>query len=296
MFDRKTVKRRAKIVLVYSFITSIFACMIVTIVTSGGMSYINKLQELDTSGMSAERILKIYSVIGAMAILGLAISVFIAGPLKVGLKYYMLKCCDMEVKLDNLLYPFKANFKNVIWVTFVRNLYVFLWSLLGLIPSAIILLLFETNKSFNSYLTGVIANVLYNESFVASVGFALVTGLLLIITLIFTIPAFIKELQYTMVDYILAEDANTPRKEALERSKEMMVGNKWAYVKLIMSFVGWALLASAVCYGLGLLILMPYMEATYAQVYLELCGKSKDYTTFDSQNNYQNPFGGFGNM
>ena len=95
-----------------------------------------------------------------------------------------------------------------------------------------------------------------------------------------------------MVDYILAENPNTKWEDAIFRSKDMMVGYKWEYTRMAFTFLGWYVLASALLCGLGLLLLIPYIEATYAQMYLEISGQGKDYSVFD----FINPMGGFGNI
>ncbi len=292
MFDRKVLKTRAKYVLVRTFFVSIVACAIVNLVAGGLLIRTPDLQGVNFYEMSSVRLTATFFVAGLMALVAMGVSIFIAAPLKVGLKYFMLRCADMDGRVENLTYPFKNNYKNILWVTFVKNLYVTLWSLLGLIPVIVSYVYFDMGSRV--YELVVLAREGNGEA--ATVELSSMFTLLLIAICIFMIPAFIKSLQYSMVDYILAENPDTKRAEAIGRSKEMMVGNKWAFVKLELSFFGWAVLASFVCCGLGIFVLNPYMEATYAQMYLEISGQGKDYGTFDYQNNYQNPFGGFGNM
>lgn len=283
MFDRKVLKERAKAVLSRSFLTSVLACAIVYFVTNGVATYsVQKLQGADLSSMSDLRILAIYAVAGLIALIGIGLSIFVTSPLKVGLKYFMLRSADMDTKVENLLYPFKENYKNVVWVTFVRNLYVFLWSLLGLLPLVCIVMI---RPDFVTRITELL-RLVQNDSIPAAMELIFVLGIIALLTIIFTIPAIIKELQYSMVDYILAENPAVKRADAIGRSKEMMVGNKWAYVKLAFSFLGWALLANTVC-CIGNFLLMPYIEATYAQMYLEISGQGKDYS---DNTNYFNGF------
>ena len=71
-----------------------------------------------------------------------------------------------------------------------------------------------------------------------------------------------------------------------------MVGNKWAYVKLIFSFAGWYILCNLFC-CLGNFVLTPYIEATVAQMYIEISGQKSDYENTQSGQNY---YGGFGNF
>ena len=48
----------------------------------------------------------------------------------------------------------------------------------------------------------------------------------------------------------------------------MMIGHKWEYFVLELSFIGWAILASFCL--IGMLWLAPYMNVTYANYYLNL--------------------------
>ena len=130
-----------------------------------------------------------------------------------------------------------------------------------------------------------------NDSVSAAMSLMTISSGFVLLTIIFMIPAYIKELQYSMVEYILAENPDMSRSKAIGKSKEMMVGNKWAYVKLAISFFGWYVLANTAC-CIGNFLLMPYIEQTFAQMYLEISGQGKDYSEYD----YQNPFVDFRNM
>ena len=103
-----------------------------------------------------------------------------------------------------------------------------------------------------------------------------VSGSMFVLTLfilLFSVPAIIKQLQYSMTEYILADDPDLEWRTAMEKSKEMMVGNKCAYVKLIISFLPWYIAANLFC-CIGSTLLMPYIESTLAQLYLELSGRN----------------------
>lgn len=65
-------------------------------------------------------------------------------------------------------------------------------------------------------------------------------------SLLFVIPGIIAALRYSMAPYYLAEDPELSAKEALEKSKTAMRNTKTTYFMLLLSFVGWSLLASFV--------------------------------------------------
>lgn len=86
-------------------------------------------------------------------------------------------------------------------------------------------------------------------------------------TMLFIIPGVIKELEYLMVPYILAENPGMDRKEAFAISKRMMDGEKFQAFLLQLSFIGWNILAIFTCGLLGIFYVNPYMEATMAELY-----------------------------
>lgn len=85
-------------------------------------------------------------------------------------------------------------------------------------------------------------------------------------TLLLVVPGIIKSYEYYMVPYILAENPDMNYKEVLSLSKEMMHGNKWDTFVLELSFFGWMLLG-LLCCCIGILFVVPYMEATFAELY-----------------------------
>ena len=88
--------------------------------------------------------------------------------------------------------------------------------------------------------------------------------------LLLLIPGIIKAYSYRMVPYILADNPDMPANEVITRSREMMDGNKWQAFVLDLSFLGWVLLG-ILTLGLGLLFWSaPYMQSTYAALYLKL--------------------------
>lgn len=90
-------------------------------------------------------------------------------------------------------------------------------------------------------------------------------------TLLFIIPGIIKSYEYRMVPYILTEDANISITEAIGRSREMTEGHKWDIFVLDLSFIGWGLLG-LLFFGIGGIFVQPYIEATFARLYVVLSG------------------------
>jgi uncharacterized membrane protein len=89
---------------------------------------------------------------------------------------------------------------------------------------------------------------------------------ILLWTLLLIIPGIIKTYEYAMVPYILAENPEIDSARAFELSKEMMMGQKWDYFVLGLSFIGWYFVGLILC-GVGMLFVNPYYEATLAEFY-----------------------------
>lgn len=88
-------------------------------------------------------------------------------------------------------------------------------------------------------------------------------------TLLFIVPGIIKTYAYRMVPYILSDNPNISRTRALELSDKMTDGDKMDMFILDLSFIGWYLLGTILLL-VGVLFVMPYENATKAELYLEL--------------------------
>lgn len=87
--------------------------------------------------------------------------------------------------------------------------------------------------------------------------------------LLFIIPGFVKAYEYSMIPYLLAENPNLSASQAFSLSKQMTIGQKMDLFVLDLSFLGWIILG-LICCGIGILFVLPYPEATRAEVYLNL--------------------------
>lgn len=67
-------------------------------------------------------------------IIGLALDVFLVNPLWIGAQRFMLKCVDDKGNISELGYTFDHRYMNGVKTAFMRDLYVFLWALLFIIP------------------------------------------------------------------------------------------------------------------------------------------------------------------
>ncbi|MBR7108094.1 MAG: DUF975 family protein [Lentisphaeria bacterium] len=88
-------------------------------------------------------------------------------------------------------------------------------------------------------------------------------------SLLLIVPGIIAAYRYAMAPFILAEHPEMTPMECLRASKEMMMGNKSRLFCLECSFIGWMVLG-ALTYGIGSLIVAPYMAAAKAAFYRTL--------------------------
>ena len=88
-------------------------------------------------------------------------------------------------------------------------------------------------------------------------------------TFFFVIPGIYFSYCYHMVPYILAENPDMRAGDVLRMSKDMMEGHKLNTFVLGMSFVGWWI-AGALCFGVGTILVRPYYDATFAELYARL--------------------------
>ena len=87
--------------------------------------------------------------------------------------------------------------------------------------------------------------------------------------LLLIVPGLIKAYEYSMIPYLLAENPNLSASQAFSLSKQMTTGQKMDLFVLDLSFLGWIILG-LICCGIGILFVLPYPEATKAEVYLNL--------------------------
>jgi len=83
------------------------------------------------------------------------------------------------------------------------------------------------------------------------------------------VPGIIAAISYSMTFYILAEDNTIEPQPALEKSKQMMEGNKMKFFYLGLRFFGLCLLC-ILTLGIGFLWLIPYINVTVANFYEDI--------------------------
>lgn len=85
-------------------------------------------------------------------------------------------------------------------------------------------------------------------------------------SMLFVIPGIIKAYSYSMAYYIKVDNPTWGWKDCIDESRKKMDGHKMELFILDLSFIGWILLGSLAC-GLGVLWVVPYMNASHAHFY-----------------------------
>lgn len=113
----------------------------------------------------------------------------------------------------------------------------------------------------------------FKQSFVTSfLAILLVHVFTFLWSLLFIIPGIIKALSYSMTAYLIAENPTIDPMDAIDKSQEMMRGHKLELFMLYFSFIGWYLLG-IITFGLAIFYIIPYVQTSVANFYIELRGK-----------------------
>ncbi|WP_411678022.1 DUF975 family protein [Caproicibacter sp.] len=147
--------------------------------------------------------------------LGILYAVFIVQPLVIGVSRYFVRNHYESAEVETAFSGFRWNYMNGVGAMFITELFIFLW------------------------------------------------------TLLLIIPGIVKGLEYSMVPFLLSDNPSLPGERARQISRRMTDGQKGAIFIFDLSFLGWFLLG-ALCFGVGMLFVLPYYSAAQAELYLFL--------------------------
>lgn len=123
------------------------------------------------------------------------------------------------------------------------------------------------------------------ESFAFGPIFSLLGLILIIVSVIWLM---IRSYTYEMAGYIAIDSPELTTKEAVERSKAIMPGNRAKYFWLSCSFIGWAFL-TVFTLGIGLLWVIPYMQISSIAFYYFVAGKAENNVSVEETTNTVEP-------
>lgn len=211
-----------------------------------------------------------------------------ANPLTVGHNRFYLDARMGNAQVGNVFSQLSSGkYGNTVKTMFLYDLKLWLWGLFTVIPVIYFGVSFVNTISSAGNMSGS-----YDDIY--SIIMQLLGSFMLALLLycICIIPQIIKRLSYTMVPYLLAENPQMSQKRAFEISVNTMKGEKAHYFGLQLSFIGWYILAGlaggivgqftgesvgSIVTIIGLVVLYPYVFATYAEFYC--CMREKAMAT-----------------
>ena len=149
MWTRAELKDKAKLNVKAFYWKSLLVALILMLITGsngggGGRDNYNSgttSRNFFNGGLTAKWIALILGltviVILVIAIVGFAFKIFLLNPLEVGCRKYFLDASLGKADLNNLTYSYKSNYMNIVKAIFLRDLFIFLWTLLLIIPGII---------------------------------------------------------------------------------------------------------------------------------------------------------------
>lgn len=168
----------------------------------------------------------------------------IAGILQAGVSFLYLKAaCGMQCSVGDIFYCFKHSPDKAIKIEFVLAII----NAVCMLPSDIL-----TWKYPLTSLTD------YDE-----------IAMMYSVTLLCMMVYVVITLAFTPVFYMMLDFPNYTVKDILKKSIEVMKGNKMRYFLLDLSFIPWMFVGFLTC-GIGLLWIVPYMNMTSTNFYLDL--------------------------
>ena len=225
MWSRKELKDKAKGVLRKNYWSAFWVSIVIALAggTSGwgggGSSHSNNSNDYTNySNLNIDWgfITLVASIILIVFLIFLVLRIFIGYSLEVGGRKYFIQSAQYKDNQKSFRFGFDGqNYMGIVKTMLLKNILIFLWSLLLIIPG------------------------------------------------------IIKAYAYSMVPYILADNPNIGVKKAIALSNEMTRGHKFDMFILDLSFIGWYLLGT-LALGIGILFVLPYDNATKAELYLVL--------------------------
>jgi uncharacterized membrane protein len=90
-----------------------------------------------------------------------------------------------------------------------------------------------------------------------------------LIACVLMVPGFVLAIAYAVVPFVLHDRPELRPVEVLRESRMMMQGHKLEFFLLVLSFIGWAILA-IFTFFIGYLWLAPYIQMTEVKFYEQL--------------------------
>ncbi len=184
--------------------------------------------------------------------------------LDVGASLIFLKCaCNMPAKIGDLFHGYQNNLSCALFIGFVFVLISSICSIPCDIMSPQLL------NATDLILTQITEESTLNEAMLAYSTYYSVLMSYYVVMFCCSLVAFLIELMFMPAYYLMLDYPDKDAKSILKLSIEIMKGNKLRYVILQLSFLP-LLLLGMLSFGIGLIWVLPYMNMTKANFYLDI--------------------------
>ena len=278
------LKNKAKGVLMQNYWGCFFAVILYTLLSDiiGNLAFFNMktpseqemVELLDSlSKMKSEELLRllydnihaIVPVILIIVLISLIVSVFITTPFSVGQNRFFTESARGNTKIEEIFYPFANGWQkyfSIVKLCFMKALFLFLWGLVGVV----IMTVLSLGLMLSSFVIG------------PFIMLRLLPFLVVAMWVTAYLPMIIKSFEYFCVEYIVADEPEIGWRDAFKKSKQLMRGEKLKALLFALSFIGWVILG-LMFFGIGIFFVMPYINMSFAELYLKLKEKTENSDT-----------------
>lgn len=259
MFPRKQIKANAKAslsanywpVVGYPLLLGFLTLIVVSITSSGSLKNAMMIMNNPDSMYAAED--AAFAIMGKVLfgdLITILISTFVINIVMAGEMYFYFKFYSgSKGDFSTFFEGFRnGQYPHVLGGMFLMTLYITLWTLLFVLPGAILL--------------GVGVGMLFFSD-------AAVAVIIIALILYFTgfVFAIMKAYQYSMIPYLLLDKPEFTVRECFDMTKKMTKGNKWNLFVLDLSFLGWWILSIFTLFILAIFYVDPYNSLARAGAY-----------------------------
>lgn len=206
--------------------------------------------------------------------------------------FYKLKHGEAVKVFDFLKYGL-SNFKRF-WGMTGNTLLKLIWYIIALVVLYVLLFLVGGTVILSLGITFLETGEISDAAIVGGLGSVIAIVFVAITIFVVYILMAIKNLYYVLTTYVSLENPDLTTKEVVNKSEELMKGNRRKYFCLIMSFFGWYILAALlgevitsifnsiglsflqiITSSIGFIILLPYLKMSTITFYEYLIEQEK---------------------
>lgn len=219
----------------------------------------------DDSPISVVWIVIAVVVVAVCVVIGFLLRLLLLNPLSAGCCNFFLRNATAKTEFSVIGTPFR-DWKRFVKTMFLRDLFLFLWCLPGLLVCFVIPLLVGIMLG----VSGLDGAFDFAERFSRLNGIPLMLCGLAFMAALLAIPVLVKSYSYRLVPYLLSDDPTLSGCAAIDRSRTLMNGHKFHTFLLDFSFIGWFFLSILTCGILFIFYVNPYFRSTQAALYRAL--------------------------